>query len=483
MRHTIHPALLPTLIAGLFAPLPSLAADSDELAAIRAQIADMKQAYEQRIAALEGKLAAAEAKAAPSTATPTAAAAAPAPASPPRERGPSRASAFNPEVSLILQGQYTQMKNVAGRGITGFWPEGGHAHANGEVEAANRRGFSVDHSELVLSANIDPNWRGQAILAMRDREVEVEESWFQSLGLGQGFGIKGGRFRSGIGYLNEQHPHMWDFAGAPLMYTALFGEHASYIQDGVQAKWLAPTPFFLEFGAEAGRGAQFPGSERNRNGAGSNALFMHLGNDIGDSHSWRAGLSYLKTATRQRLAEIHDANDVHGEAALNAGSRTWIADFVWKWAPNGNPKYRNFKLQGEYFSRSESGDIGCTPESAGLGEACTGARDSYRRRQNGWYLQAGYQFTPHWRAGLRHEQLAANAARLGTLAAAELGNENALFKDFTPKRSSAMIDYSWSEYARVRLQYAQDKSMQGLTDHQWTLQYIMSLGAHGAHKF
>jgi hypothetical protein len=46
-----------------------------------------------------------------------------------------------------------------------------------------------------------------------------------------------------------------------------------------------------------------------------------------------------------------------------------------------------------------------------------------------------------------------------------------------------MVDYSWSEFSRMRLQYAQDKSMQGLTDDQITLQYIMSLGPHGAHKF
>lgn len=35
----------------------------------------------------------------------------------------------------------------------------------------------------------------------------------------------------------------------------------------------------------------------------------------------------------------------------------------------------------------------------------------------------------------------------------------------------------------MRLQFAQDKSMQGVTDNQIWLQYIMSLGAHGAHKF
>jgi hypothetical protein len=33
------------------------------------------------------------------------------------------------------------------------------------------------------------------------------------------------------------------------------------------------------------------------------------------------------------------------------------------------------------------------------------------------------------------------------------------------------------------LQFAQDKSRQNVTDNQLVLQYIFSLGAHGAHKF
>ena len=55
--------------------------------------------------------------------------------------------------------------------------------------------------------------------------------------------------------------------------------------------------------------------------------------------------------------------------------------------------------------------------------------------------------------------------------------------DYKPQRATVMVDYSWSEFSRARLQYAQDKSMQGVTDNQLTLQYIMSLGAHGAHTF
>ena len=206
-------------MAALLAASCGVQAASDaDLAAIRAQIDDMKKTYEQRIASLEKKLAEAEVQAksakpaAEVKAAPAIVAAAPA------ATASARANGFNPEVSLILQGQYKNMKDVAERGITGFVPAGGHdEHAAGTVEGINKRGFSVNHTELILGASIDPYWRGQAILALADGEVEVEEAWFQSLAIGHGVGLKGGRVRSGIGYLNEQHPHMWDFEDAQLL--------------------------------------------------------------------------------------------------------------------------------------------------------------------------------------------------------------------------------------------------------------------------
>ena len=264
------------------------------------------------------------------------------------------AGGFNPEVSLILQGQYRRMQDVPERAISGYWPAGGHDHGGDE------RGFSVDSSELIVSANISPYFRGMLNVALKDGEAEVEEAWFQPLGLGQGFTLKGGRFLSGIGYLNEQHPHAWDFADAPLMSKALFGEH--YGQDGLQLKWVAPTDLFMEFGAEIGRGQNFPGTDRNQNGVGATSLFAHVGGDVGRSHAWRAGLSWLATRAKDREAHFEDTdaagpNEVEG--LFTGRSRTWIADFVWKWAPEGNPGYRNLKLQAELFRRTEDGDLAC----------------------------------------------------------------------------------------------------------------------------
>jgi len=46
-----------------------------------------------------------------------------------------------------------------------------------------------------------------------------------------------------------------------------------------------------------------------------------------------------------------------------------------------------------------------------------------------------------------------------------------------------MVDFNESEFARVRLQLAQDRSRQGFVDNQIVLQYQTSLGAHGAHSY
>ena len=66
----------------------------------------------------------------------------------------------------------------------------------------------------------------------------------------------------------------------------------------------------------------------------------------------------------------------------------------------------------------------------------------------------------------------------GPTLAADLANAG-----YRPKRTTAMVDWSPSEFSRLRLQYARDESQQGLTDKQVSLQYVMTLGAHGAHRF
>jgi hypothetical protein len=383
-------------------------------------------------------------------------------------------SAFNPEMSLILQGTAARSKlDPNTYQITGFAPSGG------EVGPAPRS-FNLGESELVITSNVDPYFRGALVAALTpENEAEVEEAFFQTLALGRGFTLKGGRFLSGIGYQNEIHQHAWDFQDAPLAYKAFLGGRLN--DDGVQLRWVAPTDLFVELGSELGRGRTFPGTDRNRNGANLWSLFGHVGADIGASTAWRAGLSYLRTSPQDRAFADPDALGGEVAQSFSGRSRTWIADFILKWAPGGNPTVTNFKLQGEYFRRKESGTL--TFDDSAQAAPLFGApvSDGYSSRQSGWYAQAVYQFMPRWRVGYRYDRLdhgtVDNALGLGA------DNSPLLLSDYNPTRNTAMVDWSPTEFSRLRLQYAVDKSRIGVTDNQLLLQYIFSLGAHGAHMF
>lgn len=379
---------------------------------------------------------------------------------------------FNPDLSLILQGVYKRADERSGEGLTGFLPA-----AHGEEEGPPKtRGFLLGESELVLSANVDQHFKGLINLAFSDEHgAEVEEAYLQTLALGNGLTVRGGRFLSGIGYSNEQHPHAWDFADATLMQRALFGEHG-YGQDGVQLKWLAPTDTFLEFGLESGRGDNFPGSERNQSGSGSAVVFAHVGGDVGEAHSWRAGASWLATRASERDADGLDAGGEAVETPFTGKSRAAFVDLVWKWAIAPG---RSFKLQAEAFRRKESGEVSCIDAGSALSSCTSEITDAYESRQSGGYAQAVYQFAREWRAGVRYDRLDSGTVSFGSALAGVLPPP----VDYAPNRVSLMADWSPSEFSRLRLQLAQDKSQQGLKDSQLILQYIVSLGAHGAHKY
>ena len=376
----------------------------------------------------------------------------------------SSANAFNPAISLILSGLYTNLsQNPADYRITGF-----PLPAAAEI-GPGQRGFSLAESELGIYANIDPYFYGGMAYSLHpDNSASVEEAFIQTLALSDGVTLKAGRFFSSIGYLNSQHAHTWDFVDAPLAYQALLA--TQYGDDAVQLKWLAPTDTFLEVGVEAGRGAPFPGSNRDKNGSGAATLFAHLGGDVGFSNSWRAGLSMLRTAPQNRQFSDIDLSGNSVTNSFSGDSHLWIADVVWKYSPNGNAVYTNFKLQAEYLSRSENGDLIYNVNST----AITAPFDA---RQSGWYVQGVYQFMPCWRVGVRTDRLEHGAVDYGANSA------NLSQHDFNPSKNSVMVDYSPSEFSRIRLQFAQDRSREGVTDNQAFLQYQMSLGAHGAHQF
>ena len=376
---------------------------------------------------------------------------------------------FNPAISLILDGRYANLDNdPEGYELPGF--------ALGGEAGVGEKGLAIGHTELVMSANVDDKFYGQLSLALAEHdnktEVELEEAFIQTLGLGNGMTVKAGRFFSEMGYLNKQHAHAWDFADAPLIYRGLFGNQL--VDDGVQFTYVAPTETFLQLGAELLSGSRHPAAGRH-DGIGASTLFANLGGDIGVEHSWQLGVSHWRANDiENRESGGHDhAGGATETPSFSGNSKISALDAVYKWAPNGNPQNQSFKLQFEYFDRTEQGNITM------LNSGPPAETSSYDGQQTGWYAQAIYKFQPQWQAGIRYDRLKADntGADADVLAEAGLDNEG-----HTPKRVSAMLEWVPSEFSRIRLQYNRDDSYEK-SDNQIFLQYTMSLGSHGAHQF
>jgi hypothetical protein len=444
----------------------------------------LQRSYEERMQALEKRVTEAEARASRAekgvahaqSSTDQPRAAAPLPAAAATSERP-RENAFNPAISLILQGTWARTSQDPNNFfISGFVPSGGEV-------GPPKRSFGLGETELAISANIDPYFRGVAIASFTaENTVEVEEAYFQTLALSHGFTLKGGRFLSGIGYQNEIHQHAWDFQDAPLAYKAFLG--GRYVQDGLQLRWVAPAPLFVELGAELASGASFPGNDRNKNGFGSAALFTHLGGDIGESYAWRAGLSYLRTSARDRSFQDPNSIGLPVTNSFTGRARVWVLDGVLKWAPNGNSTQQNVKLQAEYFRSEQNGTVMYDDTALALPVYGT-VSDTFRTRQTGWYAQAVWQFMPRWRVGYRYDALRHGSVRLGIVenGGGPTAADFSLLGPYNPSRHTAMIDFNASEFSRLRLQFAQDKSRAGATDNQVLIQYIHSIGPHGAHRF
>src|SRR5258708_7944697 len=379
---------------------------------------------------------------------------------------PASESAMNPAVSVILNGIYSNLSQDPNTfRINGFAP------TLGDV-GPGKRGLSLGESELAIASNIDHHFRGTIIASISPGDsIGVEEGYIQALSLSYGFTVKAGRFFSAVGYQNQIHAHAWDFTDAPLANKVFLGNQLN--EDGIQLKWVAPTDTYFDVGVEVGRGRQFPAAAgpagpRNKNGVGSGNVFAHLGGDVGTGVAWQTGVSYLSTSPQDRTFEDPTGTT---NSSFTGQSRLWVLDGILKWAPNYNPTYTNFKLQGEYFRRKEDGDLTSgTPAQTG----------GFTSVQSGWYLQGVYQFVPMWGAASRTDGRDPGPK---TFPPPPPAGESPTPAANTPPRHTVMVDWSPSEFSRIRLQAASDKSRSDATDHQVFLQYIVSLGAHGAHKF
>ncbi len=469
---------IPVLLFLIVPPAGAQSASEPTAAELAEQIRDLKREYEARIGALEAQLTTLESRAE------VLARESAAPASTTR---PAPDNAFNPSIGIVLNGVIAE-HSADDSGIPGF--RLGH-----EGERAGQ-GLSLGHSEIAMSSNIDDKFFGNLTLGLggnpgEPTELELEEAYIQTLpgaGLPEGSRIKAGRALWTFGYLNELHAHGDDFADRPLPYRVFLDN--TYNDDGVEISVVPPTELYSEFGAGLFRGddTPFAGSD---NGLEAWSAYARLGGDIGRNSAWRIGGYVLSGEARNRgdghgheeegeehAEEEHDDDEEEGEehhdepghadyfseGMFSGDTQLYALDFRSTWAPTGNARDRELILQGEYFWRKEQG----TYELAAEEEGEAGESEYFDTTTRGWYAQAIYKFLPRWRIGARY-------SRLQPPGAMEIGHD--------PTAVAAMVDWTNSEFGRLRLQYNRETLAGDEHDNQIMLQYIMSLGAHPAHTF
>ena len=437
-----RPGAAIALAVGIAMSPPVLAQSTTDSAAILKEIKALKEAYEKRTAELEKKIKALQAKQTQQSAKVSA------PASTGRN---IKDNSFNPSIGLVLNGKAAGFSRRTAPEIAGF--------GIGEEGERGSEGLSIDETELNFSANIDDKFYGSttAAIVREDGEdkVELEEAYLQTLpgsGLPDGFRIKAGRAFWTIGYLNEQHAHADDFADRPLPYRVYLNK--AYNDDGLEFSYVLPTDQYAEIGGGVFRGDDFPAGG-SVSGMGGWSAYARTGGDIGDNQSWRVGAYTLRSDAVSRATE-------EGELTFVGNSYLYAADLRYTLAPTGNAKNQEIILQGEYFRRLEDGTYNTV---------------AYDDKTSGWYVQGVYKFAPALRIGARYSRMETADTPAGLAGTAVDAGEH------SPETYSVMADWTNSEYGRIRFQYNIEDLTDGVKDKQFYIQYVMSLGAHGAHSY
>lgn len=190
--------------------------------------------------------------------------------------------------------------------------------------------------------------------------------------------------------------------------------------------------------------------------AGALTASTKIGGDWNASNSWQLGLSYLHNRRKAVMEEDPDHDHDHAHGSRFGGRHLVIADAVWKWAPGGNNRQQQLRVSAEYARVSDLNEFarGSDVHEAG-------------------YLSVVYRFAPQWEAGVRLDELRVREPH---------GDH---FHSGRLREASAMLAWKPTHFSALRLQLTGQRDRGGFDDasHSVQLQYVMSLGAHGAHGF
>lgn len=222
-----------------------------EIERLRAEFDALRKQYEERLAALEARVAGAgQATEAP--------AAVPAPVAP-----------ASPDTSIAVQ--VGQAPGTPAGSSKVFNPDisvlGNFAGAAGTNPMAEEPSLSLTEVEAAFQAVVDPYARADFFLSAGPEGLEVEEGYVTFTALPAGLLLKAGKMREQFGKVNTMHTHILPWVDRPLVLRNLFGGDEGVADAGLSLSKLIPNRFmFVDAIGEVYRGDSdvFHSEERSK---------------------------------------------------------------------------------------------------------------------------------------------------------------------------------------------------------------------------
>jgi hypothetical protein len=427
-------------LAAVIMFLPSPAEGREEpssLESLAREFRELRALYEERIAALEARIAdlEREARRAEVSAAPVAEAE--------DDLAALRAAAW--EAAGADEAPGTVTSEVSGAPSGRQAPIGHERNLNrlnpeisftGDVLTFTEAGdeeFDPREFELDLQAALDPFSKTKWTIAYAEEEVEIEEGYVEYSGLATGLGLRAGKMRQTFGPLNRHHLHALPQVDYPLVHQRFFGAEG-LAQTGISVDWLLPRSWAsaneLTFQLTDGSSDPFGGDSFERL-----AFLGHFKNywDLSPSTYLEWGLSGASGSPEPRRQ-----------------TNIWGTDLTYHWQPPSRAKYREITWRSEVLLSHREVEVDpATMEEADL-------------KAWGGYTYVEGLFMRNLYAGLRYDLVE------DPLAPGE--------------RQWAVEPYmTWwqSEYVRLRAAYRilRDGSTRDL-DHSFLIQLTWSAGPH-----
>lgn len=301
------------------------------------------------------------------------------------------------------------------------------------------RALSMQESEVSFQAVVDPYARADFFLALGEEGIEVEEGYLTFPALPGQFNARVGKMRAAFGRVNAFHNHTLPWVDRPLVTFNLMGgslEEADIgIKDaGISVNRILPSVggTFFDATAEVFRGDSGSLFRSSRRSDVSTIGHLRMYRDLTESANLEIGGSYARG---------------HNDLGSKFVTQLYGTDVTLRWRPLRRAIYRSFAARAELmWSRRE--------------------QMNNTQRAFGWFGSAEYRLGRRWFVSGRYDW-----------------SQRARDASLHDSGGSFVLTYWPSEFNQIRGQLRRSAYAQGHAANELLVQFLFTVGSHGAHPF